>query len=201
MTKIKKSKEKNRKNKENNNSSDTVKYVNTGKSELDNQDNEFTEARIANVDKSIWEFAKSYLTVIYGSYYGHLGELVSDALKYYFENALGLSTDKDTLNTMCVRKNVKEPKQHRKRMTLIKVCKKLIELEDGFTYSAKAIRGEIISAVEEFLGLAPTRWTVREYFDYLIDRGGLVKNAFTGEYKVVKSKLQEIIKNLAEVSR
>lgn len=196
MSKINNRKEKYRKEKKEK-EKDTSNQVNNkdSKGEII-KDGEHVNTTIRHIDREVWEFAKEFLRTTYGSYYAHLGELVSDALRHYFECVLGVSMNKNPLNTACVRKNLPDPKHSRKRMTLIKVCEKLIELEDEFTYSAKEIRGQIISAVEEFTGLAPTRWTVREYFDYLVDRGGLFRNAFTGEYKVVKSKLKEIIKNL-----
>ncbi len=196
MTKIKnnkKNKEKKRKG-NNNKIKSNIRNKNTTSEETYNK--RYIKTNVRHIDREVWEFAKELLKTTYGSHYAHLGELISDALRHYFECVLGVSMDKNPLNTVCVRKNLPDPKHSRKRMTIIKVCEKLIELEDEFTYSAKTIRGEIISAVEEFTGLAPTRWTVREYFDYLVDRGGLMRNSFTGEYKVVKRKLKEIIKNL-----
>lgn len=150
---------------------------------------------IEHIDPQIWEFGKEFLIANYGTYYGRLGEFISECIAYTLENKYGVSLNSPN-KPLRVRKNIPDPISSRRKNVIIKVALRLIEFDEEFEYLSKSIRNEIIKAFEEVNGVPPSRWTVKEYFDYLLDRGAIFKVYGSNGYKIRHKKLKEIIKNL-----
>lgn len=172
-----------------------VKEERRKKKEERKVDEEYIYVRFKYFRRSTYNLVKAILNSVYGTHYAHIGEFVSDAVDHYIQCELGLPGDANALKTMCVRENIREPKQKRKRRIFIKICEAFLEWEEDI-YSPKAIRGQIRKIVEKETGLPPVRSTVYDYLNYLIDRGAFIRNQYTGQLKLSHTNLREIIKNL-----
>jgi len=156
---------------------------------------EVPETRIRHLDKRVYELAKQFLKSQYGTHYAHLGEFLSFSIKHTLECVYGINVDEHSLKPIVVRKNISDPKHYHRRNVIIKICESLLTWpEDSF--DKKSIRGEVIRVYEEVMGLPPSRWTIDRNLEYLIDRGALIRNQYSGNLRINHKRLKQIIDNL-----
>lgn len=161
--------------------------------ETTNNKKSTVKPNIHNVDAEIWEKVKEIARQHTGTYYGLMGNIVSEALELWIDS---ISKSKNPSSTLCRRKNIPDPKQIDKTKVYIKICKKLLELPEGMDFTSSAIKGEnIASAYEEQYGRVPSRQTISETLQYFIQRQAIRRDP-RDKYRVIHLKLKEILENL-----
>jgi len=154
------------------------------------------EVKIRHVDRKIWNLVKSILESEYGTYYAHLGDFITQALRHYIEYVLGIDPDNPSLKHGSPQKTEQNPIRTRRKYIISKICRELLSLDEDIPISAKGLREIIQEVIEEATNFPPARSTVYNYFDYLKSSGAFVRNPYTNEYRVCHAKLREILKRL-----
>lgn len=159
------------------------------------------------IRKDVLEKLRAYVESTYGSPYGHLGDLVSDAVEYYLTYVLKVGESLNLISPHSGKKNFgenflhgtmlnfpgKEVKHKSKKQKILKICKELLKLTDGEWYSTEVLDKKIRSVIN-----VVSRPTVKNYKEFLYSKRVIIFNIKERrrKFKVNHERLKEVIKEL-----
>lgn len=156
-------------------------------------DENTNEKRIRHINEGTYQLAKEVVRKKYGTFYAHIGEYITDALKYYMEHNDGVKKFEDINNSISFSNSLR-PKTSKTKRILIKQLELLLDMDEDDTYT-KTLLFRKVREVRMSGGDPPANQTVYNDINNLEAYRIIIKQP-DGSFKISSKKAKELLQSL-----